>query len=129
MNSNTHWLDASTVYGSTNAALATLRLYTGGLLKMTNDTVNKCQLLPITSPCTNGACFMCGDSRCTKQPQLTVMHTLWAREQNRIATNLSALNPTWSDETIFQEARRIVIAELQHITYNEFIPNLLSNCN
>jgi peroxidase len=93
---------------------------------MTNDTVNKRQLLPISTPCTNGACFICGDSRCTEQPQLTVMHTIWAREHNRIARSLSALKPTWNDETIFQEARRIVIAELQHITYNEFIPALLS---
>lgn len=67
-----------------------------------------------------------GDSRVTEQPQLTVMHTLWAREHNRIATKLSTLNPTWSDESIFQEARRIVIAEIQHITFNEFLANLLS---
>jgi peroxidase len=54
------------------------------------------------------------------------MHTLWHREHNRVAKVLAALNPTWSDETIFQEARRIVVAEMQHITYDEFIPALLS---
>lgn len=66
-----------------------------------------------------------GDSRVTEQPQLTVMHTLWAREHNRVANVLVGLNPTWSNESVFQEARRIVVAELQHITYNEFLPNLL----
>lgn len=55
------------------------------------------------------------------------MHTIWVREHNRVATKLKALNASWTDEFIFQEARRIVIAELQHITYKEFIPALLSN--
>ena len=57
------------------------------------------------------------------------MQTIWMREHNRVAKILSGLNPTGNDTIIFQEGRRIVIAEIQHITFNEFLPNILSKLN
>ena len=56
------------------------------------------------------------------------MHTVWLREHNRIANELFRLNGTSkNDEYYFQQARRIVIAELQHIAYQEYLPVLLGN--
>ena len=57
---------------------------------------------------------------------LMTIHILLTREHNRIARFLHNLNPEWNDERLFQEARKIVIAHIQHITYNEWLPTLFS---
>lgn len=61
----------------------------------------------------------------TFQISLVAIHTIWLREHNRIATELKQINPHWSGETIFQEARKIVGAEMQHITYKHWLGNIL----
>jgi peroxidase len=63
-----------------------------------------------------------GDVRTNQNPQLIVLQTLLIREHNRIAYELEALNPHWNDERLFQEARKIVIAEYQHVTYSHWLP-------
>ena len=57
--------------------------------------------------------LMIGDRRVNEQPGLTVYHTMWMREHNRLARILKTINPHWDGETVFQETRKIVIAEMQ----------------
>lgn len=56
------------------------------------------------------------------QIALTSVQTIWMREHNRVATELRNFHGNWDDELLFQEARRIVVAEYQHIVYNEWLP-------
>ena len=56
---------------------------------------------------------------------LAIIHTLFLREHNRIARSLAAINPQWNDDELFEETRKIVAAEIQHITYKEFLPFVL----
>lgn len=49
---------------------------------------------------------------------------MFIREHNRIATEISKVHPTWSDEEIYQESRKWNIAYLQSICFNEYLPIL-----
>ncbi|CAB3250571.1 unnamed protein product [Arctia plantaginis] len=135
-NTLTGSIDGNTVYGVTEKFARKLRTGFGGLLRM-NPIFKEYglkDLLPLkldipeegcTRPNDNMYCFEAGEIRVNEQLVLTVMHTLMAREHNRVANALAEVNPHWDDETLYQEARRINIAEIQHITYNEFLPILL----
>lgn len=70
-------------------------------------------------------CFESGDTRANENLHLTSMHLIWARHHNYIASELERRNPHWDDERLFQEAKRILAAQLQHVTYNEFLPVVL----
>jgi len=72
-------------------------------------------------------CFYAGDLRVNEQPALIVVHTLFMREHNRIVDQLSRLHRDWSGEKLYQESRRAVVAEYQHIVYREWLPIVLGN--
>lgn len=62
-----------------------------------------------------------GDVRANENVALTAIHTLFAREHNRIVDQLPA---GLGAQRRFDIARRVVMAEQQYITYQEFLPSL-----
>ncbi len=127
VNVNTAYIDASQVYGSDEARAHELRRLDGsGKLKTSAGN-----LLPFNVdgfpnlPDDTGGYFMAGDLRSNEQVGLTAMHTLFLREHNFWADVFHAAQPYLDDEGIYQRARAIVGAEIQVITYRDFIPNLL----
>ena len=138
VNAITAYIDGSSVYGSDLERANFLRSGEGGKLKTSAGN-----LLPFNTANLHNAnpfgvspdnLFIAGDVRANEQVALTAVHTLFVREHNRLAEEIAA-DPTTSqkaadaglsvDEYIYQTARRIVGAQIQAITYNEFLPLLL----
>ncbi|KAK7080273.1 hypothetical protein SK128_017771, partial [Halocaridina rubra] len=135
LNQQTAFIDGSVIYGGKEEQLRHLRTHKDGLLD-SQVTLDGRELLPPSMDPDDGCndkeqtgydryCFVSGDSRVNEQILLTIFHTIWARQHNLLAGILKDLNPDWEDETLFQESRRIVIAQMQHITYNEYVPSIL----
>ena len=141
INTISSFIDASNVYGTTAARLDWLRegpldgnpsnngarlfLTKTGYLPRADARGN-----PAAAPAvdlmgqlvmTPSRAAIAGDVRANENIALTGLHTLFAREHNRI---VAALPRALSDEARFQIARRVVGAEIQWITYNEFLPAL-----
>ncbi|KAF5299451.1 hypothetical protein FQR65_LT01031 [Abscondita terminalis] len=132
MNKVSHFIDGSSIYGSSTEQTRNLRSFVNGGLKTFNDFGR--DLLPLSEDddaCITteqgSACFTAGDTRLNQMISLTVLHTIFMREHNRVANELSQLNRHWTDEQVFLETRQIVTAELQVLVYKEYLPALLGN--
>jgi hypothetical protein len=139
VNAVSSFLDLSQVYGSTATVADALRTHVGGQLKTSpgdllplNNTTyftvgqltalnmaNDAQAVP------SSQLFATGDVRGNENLELTALQTLFVRNHNRLAAALQKEHPDWSDEQLYQEARKLNIAEEQIITYTEYLPDLL----
>lgn len=129
-NEITSWIDGSMIYGSDEERASALR--EGGnspfLATSAGDFLpfNTGELTNANGPVPDpSSLFLAGDIRANEQVGLTAMHTLFVREHNRIARQLQQENPEANAETVFQMARRLVVAQIQIITFNEHLPALI----
>ncbi len=111
------YIDGGLIYGLTANQANSLRTFQNGKLDLPGN------LLPRDGQ----GNFVAGDPRVNENIALTTLHTIFAREHNRLCdriaseTGFGALN----DEEIYQIARHYVIGLLQKITFDEFLPQAL----
>uniref|UniRef100_A0A2S2NJ57 Peroxidasin n=1 Tax=Schizaphis graminum TaxID=13262 RepID=A0A2S2NJ57_SCHGA len=69
--------------------------------------------------------FVAGDVNVNQNLGIALFQNLFLRFHNYIANKLQKDHPLWTDETVYQETRRIVAAVTQIITYDHFLPIIL----
>lgn len=138
LNEITSFIDASNVYGSDEVRAEGLRTLdgTGMLLTSAGNLLPYNYIIPGSDPpeyfknaIPPGAnpedFFLAGDIRSNEVLPLTSMHTLFVREHNWLAKCLMYHYPELTGDEIYLIARAIVGAEMQVITYFEFLPALV----
>ena len=132
------YMNASMVYGNDTSTANALRTLNGnGQLKVSENNLlplNNTNFFPdgplpnsnrsLNDPAT---LFATGDVRANENIGLTAMHTVFVREHNRLATEIQATNPELSGDEIYNQARKQVAAQIQHITYSEYLPLLIGS--
>ena len=135
------FIDGSNVYGVSNSRLDWLRAGAAGdgnpanneaSLLLPNDYLPRSNARPtVAAPpvdlmgallATPEKAVVAGDVRANENVALTAIHTLFAREHNRIVASLGQSGLSAEDK--FELARRVVGAEIEYITYNAFLPAL-----
>ncbi|XP_042351943.1 eosinophil peroxidase [Plectropomus leopardus] len=153
LNAITSFVDASMVYGSSTSLASALRNHSSPLGSMALNSQHSDQELAYMpflprlqahlDPCgprnstTSGAsdrsrpqenatyCFQAGDSRANEHLGMIALHTLFLREHNRLVKELHLLNAHWSPDTLYQEARKIMGAIHQILTWEHYLPLVL----
>jgi peroxidase len=139
VNAVTSFLDLSQIYGSTDVVADALRTHSGGLLKtspgnmlpydnltyFTQAQIDALDMANDSGAVPESSLFAAGDIRANENVELTALETLFVRNHNLIATELQKEHPTWTDEQLYQEARKINIAQYQEIIYTQYLPDLL----
>ena len=117
-NLNSHWWDASMLYGCDATIAAKVRANIGGKLR-----IEPTGLLP-TDPETGVSFSGFTDNWWIG---LAMLHTLFTLEHNFIADLLAHNNPAWNDQQIFDKARLINSAMMAKIHTIEWTPAILPN--
>ncbi len=138
MNEITAWIDGSGIYGSDVFRANWLRTMQGGKLKVATGNLLPYNTIsgefddavdidaPFMADDVGFAqrLFIAGDIRANENALLTSFHIVFHREHNKVCDDLAKQHPEWSDEQLYQHARKIVGGFVQSITYEEWLPSM-----
>jgi len=128
-NEQTHWWDASQLYGSTKARNHQLRT-PPGKKKITNDGklwLDENGLLPPEIDGNKKSIAELSGFNQSWWTGLSVLHTLFAREHNAVVDRLKIEYPNADGEWLFQKARLVVSALIAKIHTVEWTPALMDS--
>jgi hypothetical protein len=117
-NTETHWWDASQVYGSTLEFQHRLRTHEGGTLVLSaagNVPFDPSTMRELAG--VNGNWWL----------GLAMFHTVFMREHNAICSRLARSHPDWDDDAVFEHARLVNAALIAKIHTVEWTTALLAD--
>lgn len=117
VNTETHWWDASQIYGSSKEMQALVRSEHDGKLLIGNDGLLQLPTDPDLNPSLVPGWWL----------GLEMMQTLFTLEHNAICDRLRAEYPSWPGDDIFERARLINAALMAKIHTVEWTPALISH--
>jgi len=115
---DTHWWDASQIYGNTKEFANGLREGTGGRLKLDKHGLHPLELEGFLSKLGNKNNFWVG---------LAILHALFLREHNAICAELVAKFPEMTDQQLYDTARLINVALMAKIHTVEWTPAIIAH--
>ncbi|XP_037539498.1 dual oxidase 1 [Nematolebias whitei] len=137
VNSVTAWIDGSSIYGPSSSWSDSLRSFSGGLLTSGSEwnmpsqggDLNFMWSSPDPSTGEHGPqdLYELGNAWANENVFTAAEGIIWFRYHNYVADELHKKHPEWSDEELFQHARKIVVATLQNIAVYEWLPGFLGD--
>ncbi|XP_037833973.1 dual oxidase 1 [Kryptolebias marmoratus] len=137
VNSVTAWLDGSSIYGPSSSWSDSLRSFSGGLLasgserNMPRKGGGRGFMWSAPDPSTGEhgpqGLYELGNAWANENAFTAAEGIIWFRYHNHVAAGLHGEHPEWSDEELFQHARKTVVATFQNIALYEWLPGFLGD--
>ncbi|KAJ8417636.1 hypothetical protein AAFF_G00224790 [Aldrovandia affinis] len=132
VNHVTAWMDGSSIYGSSGSWCDALRSFSRGCLDSgsggdlpkhsTRPYFMWNSVDPSTGQHGRDGLYQFGNARGNENVFTVAEGIIWFRYHNHLASKLQEQHPLWSDEELFQSARKMVVATFQNIAFYEWLP-------